>query len=523
VTRRRLSQSASAPSQHSESGIMTGMDQPLPPLIVALLQPQRHAPGVPQVELVQTHISWVLLAGEFAYKLKKPVKLPFLDFSTLALRHQACLDELRLNRRFAPDIYLGVVSLYNTPDNPQWEGTGPPIAYAVKMRRFDEAGRLDRVCKRHELLPSHLSDLADTVVHFHENAAMAPPGSGFATPKKILAQAQDNFEELLQLLPQREVATRLKELRTWTEAQFSRLEPLMVARKTAGHVRECHGDLHLANIVLIDGRVRLFDCIEFNEDLRWIDTTSDIAFAYMDLLAQGQSGLGNWFVNEVMSRSGDHAAAPLLRFYAVYRALVRAKVAAIRQQQAHASSREALADIALAHVLATDHPVRLTITHGLSGCGKTYVTDQLLQSDALPPTLRLRADVERKHLFGLAERERSSSGIDSGMYTPAAHALTYGHLREQAGLLLRSGWSVIVDATFLKRADRDSFRALAQEVGAAFAILAPHASPQALRERIIARNALGTDASEATLEVLAQQQQQLQPLAPDEMAEVVIG
>jgi uncharacterized protein len=500
---------------------MNRMDPMLPPLIAALLQPQRHAPDVQQVELVQTHISWVLLAGDVAYKIKKPVKLPFLDFSTLALRHQACLDELRLNRRFAEDIYLDVVNVYTTPDNPQWEGSGPPIEYAVKMRRFDEAGRLDRVCARHELLPSHLSDLADTVLRFHESAAVAQSDSGFASPEKVLAQAQDNFDELLQLLPQADVTPQLAALQAWTIAQFSQLQSLMAARKLAGWVRECHGDLHLANMVLIDGRVRLFDCIEFNEDLRWIDVASDIAFAYVDLLAHGQSGLANWWVNEVLSRRGDYAQAPLLRFYAVYRALVRAKVAAIRLQQTHTDDREARADIALAHALAADPPARLLITHGLSGCGKTFATDRLLQSAALPPTLRMRADVERKHLFGLSGQQRSGAGMNAGLYTPAAHTLTYGHLHEQAGVLLRSGWSVMVDATFLKRADRDSFRALAQDVGAAFAILAPRATPQALRERIIARNALGTDASEATLEVLARQQQQLQPLAPDELSDIV--
>ncbi|MDR3367980.1 AAA family ATPase [Rhodoferax sp.] len=499
-----------------QSGIMNRMDTTLPPLIAALMQPQRHAPGVQQVELLQTHISWVLLAGDVVYKIKKPVKLPFLDFSTLSLRHQFCLDELRLNRRFAPDIYLDVVALYNTPDNPQWEGSGPPIEYAVKMRRFDEVGRLDRVSARHELLPSHLSDLADTVLRFHEGAAVAPPDSGFASPEKILAQAQDNFDELLQLLPQPDVTARLKALQTWSDAQFSQLEPLMAARKQAGWVRECHGDLHLANMVLIDGRVRLFDCIEFNDDLRWIDVASDIAFAYVDLLAHGQSGLANWLVNEVLSRNGDYAQAPLLRFYAVYRALVRAKVAAIRLQQTHTDDREAMADIALAQALVTKHPLRLLITHGLSGCGKTYVTDRLLQSDAQPPTLRLRADVERKHLFGLADQQRSGSAMNAGIYTPAAHSLTYGYLREQAHLLLHSGWSVVVDATFLKRADRDVFRALAAELGAGFVILAPQASNDQLRQRITARHALGTDASEATLEVLEHQLRELEPLGADE-------
>jgi predicted kinase len=218
----------------------------------------------------------------------------------------------------------------------------------------------------------------------------------------------------------------------------------------------------------------------------------------------------------VLSRSGDLEGALLLRSYAVYRCLVRAKVAAIRMGQQHADPGEVLADITLAERLIAPHPLQLTLTHGLSGCGKTFLTDQWLQSDAQPPSLRLRADVERKHLFGLAGTARTASGLNEGLYTPQAHDLTYAHLRDEASQLLRAGWSVIVDAAFLKRADRDSFRVLAAEQGVALAILAPHAEPDQLRQRILARNAAATDASEATLEVLAQQMQELEPLAADE-------
>jgi len=495
---------------------MISMDPTLPPLIQALLEPQRYPHPVQRVELVQTHISWVLLAGDFAYKIKKPLQLPFLDFSTLAQRQACCLDELRLNSRFAPDIYLDVVGIFNTPQDPQLDGPGAPIEYAVKMRRFDEAGRLDRVCDRGELQPLHLSDLADTLAAFHAAAATAPAASRFGSPEHVLAPAQDNFHDLLRLLPEAAMRTRLQALQAWTEAQFEHLAPLMEARKRAGRVRECHGDLHLANLVLIDHRVRMFDCLEFNEDLRWIDVASEIAFTYVDLLAHGQPGLADWFVDEVLSRSGDYEAAPLLRFYAVYRAMVRAKVAAIRQHQTQADDSEAQAYIALAERLVAPPPVRLVITHGLSGCGKTVVSSELLQHDRHASTLRLRADVERKRLFGLAPGAHSGSSTNAGIYAPDAHALTYGRLRELADLLLRAGWSVIVDATFLKRADRDAFRALARDAGAAFGILAPQATPAQLRERILARSAIGRDASEATLEVLAQQMRTVEPLGPDE-------
>ena len=267
-----------------------------PPFIQALLQAERHLPGTPAVTLVETHISWVPLAGEFAYKIKKPLKLPFLDFSTAALRKQFCDDELRLNRRFAPDIYLDVIAITGDPLDPQLGGTGATFDHAVRMRRFDESGRLDWVCARGELTPAHLSDLADTLVAFHASAAIAPPASRFGSPNQVLAPAIDNFFELAQLIPDPGLQQRLAALRAWTEAEHHRLAPLLRSRKVDGRVRECHGDLHLANLVLLDGHVRMFDCLEFNEDLRWLDTANEIAFTYVDLLDHGQAGLATWLV-----------------------------------------------------------------------------------------------------------------------------------------------------------------------------------------------------------------------------------
>ncbi len=499
-------------------------DPNLPILIQALLEPERYPAGVRQVELVQTHISWVLLAGDFAYKIKKPLKLAFLDFSTLAQRQQCCADEVRLNRRFAPDVYLDVVGIFNTAQDPRWDGSEAPIEYAVKMRRFDEAARLDRLCAQGALKPEHLSDLADVLHAFHTSAAVAPADGHFGAPEQILAPALENFQELERLGPS--VTTRLNALRTWTETQFAQLAPLMHARQQTGRVRECHGDLHLGNMVLLGSGVHMFDCIEFNENLRWIDVASEIAFTYVDLLAHGQPGLACWFVNEALSRSGDYEAALLLRFYAVYRALVRAKVAAIRQQQNGGEAGkvdevgdagDALAYLALAERLLVPPPTRLVITHGLSGCGKTMASDALLQDDPHAATLRLRSDVERKRLFGLAPNARSGSAMEGGIYAPDAHGRTYGRLREIAHMLLRAGWSVVVDATFLQHADRAAFQSLAMETGVRFQILAPQATPAQLRERIQARLASGHDASEATLEVLARQTGALEPLTPEEV------
>ena len=494
------------------------MKSTLPTLIQALLESHRYPADVGRVELVQTHISWVLLAGAFAYKIKKPVALPFLDFSTLALRKKYCEDELRLNRRFSPSIYLDVVGIFNIPQDPQFEGSGQPIEYAVKMHRFDEAARLDRVCSRGELHAGNLSDLAAKLAAFHANAQRSPPGSRYGSPAEVIAPMRDSLRDLMAWLPHGGAPQRLLALQAWTETQFEQLAPLLKIRQESGWVRECHGDLHLANLVLIDKQVQLFDCIEFSEDLRWIDVVSEISFTYIDLMAHGRPGLANWLVNEVWERTGDYEAARVLRFYAVYRALVRAKVTAIRMRQASQGDAETMSYVALAERLVLPQPLRLVITHGLSGCGKTTASSALLQSDTHAHTVRLRSDTERKRLFGLAGSARSDSGAGAGIYSPSVDARTYRRLLEMTDMLMAAGWSVIVDATFLKRADRDSFPALAGRYGAAFSILAPEATAGQLCERILARQLQGQDASEATLDVLARQLSVIEPLTPQERA-----
>ena len=502
------------------------MKSTLPTLIQALLESHRYPGDVGRVELVQTHISWVLLAGAFAYKIKKPVALPFLDFSTLALRKKYCDDELRLNRRFSPDIYLDVVGIFNTPQDPHFAGSGQPFDYAVRMHRFDEAARLDRLCSRGGLHAGHLSDLADTLVAFHANALRTAPGCRYGSPTEVVSPMRDSLRDLIGWLPHGGTPQRLLALQAWTEGQFEQLAPLLQARQQAGWVRECHGDLHLANLVLIDKHVQMFDCIEFSEDLRWIDVASEIAFTYIDLNAHAQPGLANWFINEVWERTGDYDAARVLRLYAVYRALVRAKVTAIRMQQTRRGEAETMAYVSLAEQLALPRPLRLVITHGLSGCGKTTASSALLQSDTHARIVRVRSDTERKRLLGLAGTARSDSGTGEGIYTTGTDARTYRRLFELAEMLLGAGWSVIVDATFLKRADRELFRALAQRAGAEFSILAPEATAEQLRVRILDRQVQGQDASEATLDVLARQLRVIEPLTPQECApssEISIG
>lgn len=493
------------------------MPKSLPLLIESLLEAGRYRPPAQNVELIETHASWVLLAGDFAYKIKKPITLPFLDYGTLEKRLACCLAELRLNRRFAPATYLDVVPIFGPANDPHIgnEGeSGVPLEFAVKMSRFDESGRLDHVCARGELTPDQVSALADAIVDFHRTAAIAPIETRFGSPAVVLDEALENFSELQTLLP--DATGRLSALEDWTRAEFTRLAAQFAARKAAGRARECHGDLHLGNLVEIDGRITLFDCIEFSEDFRWIDVASEIAFTYVDLLDHQQPGLAAWLLNEWLSRSGDFEALPVLRFYAVYRALVRAKVAAIRVRQCQTDIAETLTYLSLAEALAAASRPRLIITHGLSGCGKTRASTRLLLADSSAATLRLRSDVERKRLFGLNEAEKSNSPVDGGIYAPNANELTYQRLFDLAQQMLTAGWSVVVDAAFLKRAERDAFYRLALALGAEFGILAPEASHEQLRKRIEARLAKGRDASEATPAVLEKQMCWIEPLDSNE-------
>jgi aminoglycoside phosphotransferase family enzyme/predicted kinase len=460
----------------------------LPPLIQTLLDPARYPHPAGAVELVETHISWVLLAGDYAYKFKKPVVLSFLDYGTVAKRRACCEAELRINRRYAPDTYLAVVDFEGEP--------------AVQMRRFVEANRLDHVCARGELTPDHLADLARRLAGFHAAAAVAGPGERFGEPAQALAPALENFEELERLLP--DEAARLARLKTWTQAEHAARHPAFARRKAAGRVRECHGDLHLGNLVLLDGRPTPFDAIEFNDDFRWIDVAAEIAFTYLDLLDHGQPGLAAWFLNEWLLWSGDYDALAVLRFYAVYRAMVRAKVAAIQGKDVEAAEY-----LAMAEALTEPPPANLTITFGLSGSGKTTAAKAALLADARAATIRLRSDVERKRLFGLAPDAASGGSI----YGPDATSRTYAHLLALAEAILADGWPVLVDAAFLKRAERADFRALATKLGIPFAILACEAPVEELRRRLNARSG---DASEATAAVLEQQLQWLQPLGDDE-------
>lgn len=489
-------------------------------LVNALHEPALYPHPVEKVLLLETHISSVLLAGDFAYKLKKPYDLGFLDFTTLPARKHYCEEELRLNRRFAPDLYLEVVPIGGTHDAPRMGGDGPPIEYAVKMRRFPAGSLLTEVLERRELDIGQIDQLARDVADLHSRVDSARPEGAFGTPQSIHAHAAQNFAQIRPLLASDAQRNDLNELADWTDETFHTLETTFSQRLAQGFVRECHGDMHAGNMVVIDGRIRLFDCIEFNEAFRWIDVMSEVAFFVMDMVSHDRTDIGYRFLNTYLEHTGDYEGLAVLRYYLVFRAVVRAKVAAMGGSQHGLSDTERLESwrsyqhyVDLARCFcASDHPL-LIVMHGLSGSGKSTVATQIAETLG---AVRIRSDVERKRLFGLKPLDKSAAAIPGGIYTKDATERTYARLHGLAREVLRAGFPVILDATYLKRAERDAAREAAASGNWPWVVLSCQAAPEELRRRVAHRFASGKDAAEADLRVLEQQFQWVEEIMDDE-------
>lgn len=535
-------------------------------MVTALRQPGACAGAPGASGLIETHLSSLVLAGAQVYKLKKPIVTGFVDFSTLEARHEACEQELRLNRRTAPRWYLAVVAVRQTASGARIALAGdsavtqaPVLDWAVHMRRFDDSQRLDRLAQRGELTGDMIDQLAETVARFHAQQVPAPPGYGRSEATRHWAR--ENLEELATLVQGDADQQAVAALQRWTEQRGAALASLMDLRCRTGHVREVHGDLHLGNVFWFDGAPVLFDALEFNDSLRHIDTLGDLAFCFMDLLAQGQPRLAWRFISNALGASGDWAALPLLAWWAVYRAAVRTKVAlmgaaglgaagsgdaaqrlaldgqvqrylavaaglaGLDQPEVGGSSGVAAATTArtapspangLATTAATAAPtgLRLVLMFGLAGAGKSTVAAALAERLG---AVRLRSDVERKRLFGATPTARTVPGL----YTLDATRRTYERLQELAHEALGAGVSVVVDAASLRRIERDGMREVAAKHGAEFTLLVCTAPSAVLLERVQLRQRADNDASDATPEVLSFQQGVAEWPGDDEAADLL--
>ena len=486
-----------------------------------LLAPEAFPHPVSAITLRETHISWVILTGPFAYKIKKAVKFDFIDSLTLQRRRHLCEEELRLNRRLAPDLYVDVVAITRKNGCIAIDGDGAAIEYAVRMQQFSASDELPALLTTRDVKVAQMEALAESLAQFHLNATVAAPTQA---PAKTELMYQSVFGNLAQLLTHLsgEYSSALNRLIDWTHDTAQALEPAFEARERSGFVRECHGDLHAANIVRWHGQLVPFDAIEFEPKLRWIDVISDVAFLVMDLASHERTDLASALLSRYLEVTGDYDGVRVLPFYAAYRALVRAKIDALAAEQLPSQAAELRQRlqrrIRAALTWTTRRQPTLVLMHGASGSGKSWLSRQLVPELG---AIRIRSDLERKRLAGRQATQPSAASVREGIYAPQFTHRTYGRMVDCAENCLRAGFDVVVDASFLEVTDRELFRGLAKRFGALCLIVSCQADPITLAQRIEERSAGHSDPSDATLSVLDTQLRAMQPFESSEQPDVV--
>ncbi len=490
-------------------------------LITALQNPALYDHPVEGFEVIQTHISWVILTGPWAYKVKKPMNFGFLDFTSLEKRRHFCAEELRLNQRLAPDIYDRVIPISGTESEPRLDDGNPVIEYALRMRQFPQEELLSRSETEGRLQAADIDQLATIIADFHAGIPVAGGDTPWGEPEQVHAPVRQNFEQIRPLLSDPADLGQLDLLEGWAEATFQRLQGTFSLRREQGHIRECHGDIHLGNITRFNGELRIFDCIEFNDEFKWIDTISDVGFLVMDLEDRGHPDLAARLINRYLELTGDYPALALLDYYKAYRAMVRAKVGLFRLGEESLGDEQRAAILAqyrsytgLAERCARIPQPYLLTMHGVSGTGKSTVSRALVEKLGM---VRIRSDVERKRLHGLSESARTRSEMDSGIYTANSTEETYQRLAVLAASVLLCGVPVVIDATFLRREQRDQFHRLAEDLGMAHLVISCMTDVESARAWVEQRTREGRDASEAGPEVLEHQLQTREPLEDDEL------
>jgi hypothetical protein len=503
---------------------LTAVDSDLSSLFAPadLLRPSAFPHAVARLEVRETNTSWIVLTGEFAYKIKKSVQLGFIDTTTLAQRRSMCDEELRLNRRLAAGIYLDVVSITRDLDGLRVAGHGAIVEYAVQMRQFESSQELSSLLDHDAVSAWEFIGLAQRLAKFHELAPRAPSDEGCPCTQHLHDAVLGNLTILLSHLDGDWALPEMATLIDWMHAYLQDCLGPLRARERSGYIRECHGDLHARNIVRWCGELVPFDCLEFDPNLRWIDVMNDVAFLFMDLTAHGRKDLTFAFLNAYLERTGDYDGVRHLAFYSVYRALIRAMVDGIRAAQ-DSSHRGEFQDRfrdrvrAAAAYIGRPSPV-LFIMHGVSGSGKSRLSERLASHLG---AIRMRSDVERKRIGATPEASVCGATYAKGLYAPEISRRTYAHLQSSAESCLQGGMDTIVDAAFLTGEDRRLFRDLALRMGCRFLVLACEADSATLAQRIEKRALLRSDPSDADMEVLSRQLQIRESLAAEELATAI--
>ena len=478
----------------------------------AMLSPGFYPDPTNHVELIETHISQVFLTGQYAYKIKKPVNFGFLDFTDLNKRKFYCEEEVRLNGRLAPDVYLDVIPITKSENSITLNGDGTVIEYAVRMKQFDQQGLLSNLIKDNNLSIDHIISLAKIIAEFHQNILKLDSYSHIGDADEILKPVIHNFE-ILNPIVDSQLLAKLNKIKDASLALHKKLKPVFIKRKQDGFIRECHGDLHLGNITLINNKIVPFDGIEFNDSFRWIDTMSDVAFLIMDLEDHNKHEYAIEFLNRYLEITGDYQGLQVLRYYKIYRAMVRAKVTGLRLQQIPANTEEYDKDIEclnnyldIALQYCNTKKPSIIITHGISGSGKSWITQRLKNNIN---AIIIHSDNERKRLF---------SDYEMDLYSPSTTDKVYSHLLDCTKFIIESGYNALVDATFLNANYRQMFREMAEVTGAGFNILNCKASEHMLESRILKRDKDKTSLSDADINIMHKQIDSYKPLKENELA-----
>ncbi len=496
---------------------MPGNADSHPPLARALLRPNAYPERVEQVRMAETHVSWLFFTDRHVYKVKKPVDYGFLDFTTLEKRRHFCEREVELNSRLSPDVYLGVVSITRNGDRLSIEGKGEVVEYAVKMRRLPEGRAMNELLKRGLVSAGDVRALAARIADFHARAASGPEITRLGDLAVVRENVEQNIEQTAPYVGVCLSEAQFDDLVEYSRAFMDARAETFNRRASEGRIRDGHGDLHAANVFLDNG-IHIIDCIEFNDRFRCGDVAEDIAFLAMDLDFYGRTDLSSEFVVAYVEASGDPGLLELLDFFKVYRAWVRGKVTAFRLNDSSLpeGERGRIQDAAksyfdLAHSYAKQaipRPLLILMT-GLMGSGKTYLSERLA---ARWQMAHISSDVTRKALAGIGSTERRYEDFGKGIYSPAFTRRTYDAMLEQARERLRGGESVILDASFSKRDERQQALDMAKDVGAA-ALVVECAAPDDEIARRLTRRVEGREptASDGRLELYYQQKAVWEP------------
>ncbi|MBO0335319.1 AAA family ATPase [Sneathiella sp. CAU 1612] len=473
--------------------------------VISFLQnPENYPAAVETVDMHETHGAIVFLAGDNAYKIKKAVNFPYLDFSTLAKRQHFCEREIALNQPAAPQIYLGLIAItLEKGGKLAFDGSGPTVEWAVKMKRFDQEMMLDHLPHAKVTKKAMIEKLANSVFDYHQKASREEVSDGPRRIQILIDELTDNFRETPKIFPKKEVS----EFERLAKEQVSAVHYCLRFRGRRGFIRRCHGDLHLRNIVLIEETPVLFDALEFDEELATIDVLYDLAFLLMDLDQRRMSPSANQLLNRYLYRSGrleDIYGMKAMPLFLAIRAGIRAMVAndharqlsGTTAKQERAAAREYF--FTALQYLSPKKPVLVAIG-GFSGTGKTTLASLLACTlEHAPGFLHFRTDLERKALFNVPETER----LDPSSYTLEINDKVYSRLLHKARIGLKSGQRVIVDAVFSKEIERADMEALAKELGVPFIGIWLEANEKLITARVEARK---SDASDATPDVVHQQ------------------